>query len=196
MTEEALSRIFDPFFTTKPAGHGLGLAVVQGIVRSHGGVVNVKSTPSRGTTFGVYLPCANDLAIRPPAGESAPSLVRVAATATVLIVEKDDQLRISVAKALRRRGFAVISVPDGHAALDALNGRLDVDVAVVDLTPPGSFGLEAVRQFRMPVILTSDEKDGSIASGPGLTFLRKPYRIAELVERLEESVQRATAHKA
>jgi len=49
----------------------------------------------------------------------------------------------------------------------------------------------------MPVILTSDEKDGSaIASGPGISFLRKPYRIAELVERLEESVQRATAHKA
>jgi PAS domain S-box-containing protein len=202
MSEEAVSRIFDPFFTTKPAGHGLGLAVVQGIVRSHGGVVNVKSAPGRGTSFDVYLPCANDLALRPPASVSRPSLVKVGSGATVLIVEKDDHLRISVAKALRRRGFAVVSAPDGQAALDALNERLDVDVAVVDLTPSGGFGLEAVKQIRMlgrsvPVILTSDDRDGSAAaSGPGISFVQKPYRIAELVERLEESVQRAAAHKA
>jgi signal transduction histidine kinase len=56
MTEEQMARIFDPYFTTKRKGHGLGLAVVQGIVQSHGGVVNVTSTPGKGTTFEVLLP--------------------------------------------------------------------------------------------------------------------------------------------
>jgi len=56
MTEEAIARVFDPFFTTKRTGHGLGLAVVHGIVQSHGGVINVASTPGSGTTFEVLLP--------------------------------------------------------------------------------------------------------------------------------------------
>jgi signal transduction histidine kinase len=57
MTEEEKARIFDPFFTTKPGGHGLGLAVVHGIVNSHGGAINVTSTPGKGTMFEVLLPC-------------------------------------------------------------------------------------------------------------------------------------------
>ena len=57
MTEEIKARIFDPFFTTKPGGRGLGLAVAQGVVRAHGGIMNVLSAPGRGTTFQVFLPC-------------------------------------------------------------------------------------------------------------------------------------------
>jgi signal transduction histidine kinase len=58
MTREVQARMFDPFYTTKQAGRGLGLAVVQGIVRSHGGAINVSSQPARGTTFEILLPCA------------------------------------------------------------------------------------------------------------------------------------------
>jgi signal transduction histidine kinase len=58
MTEEQQRRIFDPVFTTKRTGHGLGLAVVHGIVESHRGAINVTSTPGRGTTFEILLPCA------------------------------------------------------------------------------------------------------------------------------------------
>lgn len=58
MTDEEQARIFDPFFTTKSEGHGLGLAIVHGIVRSHGGAINVVSALGKVTTFSVLLPCA------------------------------------------------------------------------------------------------------------------------------------------
>src|SRR6202158_99775 len=57
MTETVKAKIFDPFFSTKFAGRGLGLAVVQGIVRTHSGDINLRSAPGEGTTFQVLLPC-------------------------------------------------------------------------------------------------------------------------------------------
>ncbi len=60
LSDEAKTRIYDPFFTTKLAGRGLGLAVVQGIVRAHGGAIHVASAPGVGTTFQVHLPCAKE----------------------------------------------------------------------------------------------------------------------------------------
>ena len=70
MTEVEKAKIFDPFFTTKPGGHGLGLALVHGIVQSHGGAINVESTPGRGTTFDILLPRAegrSEIAVTSPA---------------------------------------------------------------------------------------------------------------------------------
>jgi PAS domain S-box-containing protein len=64
MSEEEKGRVFDPFFTTKSKGHGLGLAVVSGIVESHGGRIQVVSSPGRGATFTIFLPCANGSAAR------------------------------------------------------------------------------------------------------------------------------------
>jgi two-component system, cell cycle sensor histidine kinase and response regulator CckA len=60
MTEEVKAKTFDPFFSTKFAGRGLGLAVVQGIVRAHRGVIDLLSIPGQGTTFHVFLPCYSE----------------------------------------------------------------------------------------------------------------------------------------
>src|SRR5204863_9751773 len=57
ISDDIKARIFDPFFTTKPGGRGLGLAVAQGVVSAHGGIMEVVSAPGRGTTFKVLLPC-------------------------------------------------------------------------------------------------------------------------------------------
>jgi len=62
MTPEVKARIFDPFFTTKPEGRGLGLAVIQAIVRRYGGVINVTSAQGQGTRFEIILPCAGEVA--------------------------------------------------------------------------------------------------------------------------------------
>ena len=111
MTEEAKLKIFDPFFTTKFAGCGLGLAVVQGIVRAHSGAINLVSAPGQGTTFQTVLSCSpkssleNQRASRSAAGAEQSNT----RTGTVLVVEDEELLRLAVSKALRKRGFSVIN---------------------------------------------------------------------------------------
>jgi two-component system, cell cycle sensor histidine kinase and response regulator CckA len=200
MTEETRGRIFDPFFTTKgAAGHGLGLAVVQGIVRSHGGAINVTSSPGRGATFEVLLPCASELA-----GQSAVTAIHPAAAGSldryriVLLVEDDDTLRIAIGKALRKRGVSVLSVADGQAAVELFESRAqEIDAVVLDLTLPGISGLEVLRQIRgikpvKRVILTSAYDRDSAASkiafhDAGVDFLRKPYAVGDLLRLLQQS---------
>jgi CheY-like chemotaxis protein/two-component sensor histidine kinase len=200
MTEETRNRIFDPFFTTKGgSGHGLGLAVVQGIVRSHGGAINVTTSPGRGTTFEVLLPCASELACQ----SAVPAVHSVAAGqqdryGIVLLVEDEDTLRIAIGKALRKRGVSVLSVADGQAAVDVFESRArDIGAVVLDLTLPGISGLEVLRQIRgiepgKRVILTSaydrDSAGSTIAfHEEGVDFLRKPYAIGDLLRLLQQA---------
>jgi PAS domain S-box-containing protein len=117
MTQEELARIFDPYFTTKFAGRGLGLAVVQGIVHAHSGVIHVVSTPGIGTTFQVFLPCS----AVPKQRRVTPSAARhdrfQSASTCVLLVEDEEPLRVAVAKILRRNGFSIVEAGDGSARL-------------------------------------------------------------------------------
>jgi hypothetical protein len=95
MTPETLDRIFDPFFTTKFAGRGLGLASVLGIVRAHGGTVQVRSAPGEGTTFEVYLPSVAGGGVRDESDDVRRA--DVPRDGTVLIVEDEEDVRRLVA---------------------------------------------------------------------------------------------------
>jgi len=196
MTEEARRRVFERSFTTKARGHGMGLATVQGIVRSHGGVVNVTSALGHGTTFEVLLPTAGGLVGRVPriAPAIAPDSVN-SGSRTVLLVEKEDHLRISVAKALRRRGFSMLSAADDRSALDIFRDHArEIDVVVLDVPMRGGSGFETLRQMRrlrrgVPAVFTGTMPEAfSHPVEPGVIFLRKPYRIAELLEVLRNSM--------
>jgi PAS domain S-box-containing protein len=200
MTEEVQAKIFDPFFTTKFAGRGLGLAVVQGIVRDHGGSINLASSPGQGTTISIYLPCA--CTGRPSSRES----VQPAAAAeqqrplsgTVLIVEDEDALRVAVAQMLRKKGFLVIEAGDGSSALELVRGyKHGIDAMLLDMTLPGVSSrevFEEARKFhsRLKVILTSaysrQTVDASFNGLPVERFLRKPFPLADLVGSLQEAL--------
>jgi CheY-like chemotaxis protein len=197
MTEEVRARVFDPFFSTKFPGRGLGLAVVQGIVRDHGGAINLVSAPGQGTMFEVVLPCAgvkpqSDRRVgvptsgkeyRPPSG-------------TLLVVEDEDVLRFAVSKMLRKGGFRVIEANDGSSALELIHRRDgEIDLMLLDVTLPGVSSREVVEQARvtrpnLKVILTSAYGRETVETNfAGLRvdhFIRKPFQIADLMSLLQE----------
>jgi two-component system, cell cycle sensor histidine kinase and response regulator CckA len=198
MTEEAKAKIFDPFFTTKFVGRGLGLAVVQGIVRDHGGTINVVSTPGRGATFQVLLPCSLKRVLRPSAGSSTGAEQANNRVGTILIVEDEELLRIAVSKALRKRGFSVIEASDGSAGMELMQKHKDdIDVILLDVTLPGRSSreiLDEVRRIRpnLKVILTSaydrNTVEASFTGLPITSFIRKPFQLSDLAGMLQDAL--------
>jgi PAS domain S-box-containing protein len=92
MTEAEQAKIFDPFFTTKPGGHGLGLAVVRGIVQTHRGTIHVVSSPESGTTFKVRLPCEPArMEVASSVDYGAPANDILLAPKRVLLIDDEDR---------------------------------------------------------------------------------------------------------
>jgi CheY-like chemotaxis protein len=202
MTEEAKAKIFDPFYTTKFAGRGLGLAVVQGVVRAHGGVIDVVSAPGKGATFRVLLPCTPKRALEAQnaiissTAEGSHALTRT--RATVLVVEDEEVLRLAVSKALQKRGFSVMEAKDGTVAMDLMRTRGDdIDVILLDVTLPGTSSREVFEEAQrmranLKVVLTSAyDRRTADASFPGLRitqFIRKPFRLDDLAGTLRDAM--------
>ena len=196
MTEEICARIFDPYFTTKFAGRGWGLAAVQGIVRGHGGTINVTSRPHQGSRFEVLLPCISE------APQDCHDIATPAATAestsfcrTALLVEDEDHLRFATSTMLRKQGLTVIEADNGLEAVDLFQANhRAIDVVLLDLTLPGISGravLEELRRIQpdVKVIITSaysqDHALGCIAGQP-CRYIRKPYRLSGLLDLFRE----------
>jgi CheY-like chemotaxis protein len=198
MTEELQAKVFDPFFSTKLAGRGLGLAVVQGIVRDHGGFINLLSVPGKGTTFEILLPCAGE-AVPPSTGAVARPHAKehLHASGSVLVVEDETALRLAISAMLQEKGFRVIEAIDGYSALDLVRSqKYEIDAMLLDVTLPGVSSreiFEEARQLRpnLKIILTSAYSRETVeASFAGLRverFIRKPFRFVDLMSLLQEA---------
>jgi PAS domain S-box-containing protein len=194
MSAEIQAKVFDPFFTTKSQGRGLGLAVVQGIVRNLGGTIVVTSELNKGSTFRISLPCAEGTAGASSHVESvAVDLAAPSPHATVLVVEDEDDLRRPVAKMLRKIGFEVFEAADGYSAIEVL--RTDggkFDVILLDMTMPGASSGEIIAQAantkpEIRVILTSaysQEVASTMSQAQIHSFIRKPFLLADLVSAI------------
>jgi signal transduction histidine kinase/ActR/RegA family two-component response regulator len=202
MSAETQTRLFDPFFTTKSGGRGLGLAVVDGIVRGLRGTIHVMSEPGKGTTFQVLLPAVETMAgaaSEPISGAVAPE--GASQEFTVLVVEDEDALRQAVVKMLRRAGFEVLEAANGTIATDLLrvNGG-QIDLILLDMTIPGASSHEVAAvaaQVRpdLKVVLTSaygEEIARTTSAMQTCSFIRKPFQLGVLVQTLQ-NVLRAGA---
>jgi PAS domain S-box-containing protein len=198
MSPEMLAKVLDPFFSTKGAGHGLGLAVVHGIVRSLRGSIQIASEPGRGTTFQVFLPCAETgaEATREPKLEAG-AAAGPSQESIVLVVEDEDALRQPVVSMLRIAGFTVLEARDGATAIDLLraNGG-KIDVILLDMTIPGASSHEVVAEATrvrpdIRVILTSAYSQEMLKPPVEASqihgFIRKPYQLGDLVNTLRKA---------
>ncbi|MDP1921897.1 MAG: ATP-binding protein [Myxococcales bacterium] len=194
MRPEVVARVFEPFFTTKPAGQGtgLGLAVVEGIVRQSGGHVTVHSTVGEGTRFEVLLPRTE---VTVPDQVTAPVERRGnGAGLTVLVIEDEAALRKVVTRMLDAAGFRVLVAADGEEAVALMQREApEVHLVVTDVVMPRLDGPATVRRLRehqpgLKALFVSGYTDRPLealgATSPNSAFLGKPFRTDELVAAL------------
>ncbi len=199
MEPETRARMFDPFFTTKSHGRGLGLAVVQGIVRRLGGAITARSEPSQGTTLQILLPVVGEFPMERQDRATATGNDRRAAHGCFLVVEDEEPLRLAVSKMLRNKGFMVLEASSGSDALVKLRAHTDeVTVMLLDVTLPGIASTDVLREANrlrpdLRVILTSAYAKESVAAKfadfGSQIYLRKPYLLADLLTLLEPEVR-------
>jgi two-component system cell cycle sensor histidine kinase/response regulator CckA len=187
MSAATLDKIFEPFFSTKFAGRGLGLAVVLGIVRRHGGALQVDSAIGAGTTFRCWLPIAQE---RPAEATVRESYVNVRGDGTILLVDDDDAVRETARLMLKSIGYDVLAASSGAEALSlfAQHGS-SVRGVLLDLSMPEMDGRDVFRallraQPELKVLLMSgfDRREALRGFGPVRPqgFLQKPLHLEVL----------------
>jgi two-component system cell cycle sensor histidine kinase/response regulator CckA len=190
--------IFEPFFTTKEAGKGtgLGLASVYGIVKNHGGFVNVESASGKGTTFTLYLP-TTDLPVQGE-GEVEKSFLDASGFEhhSILLVDDEEPILRTSAKALQTMGFKALTAKDGREALELFKANQgNISAVILDMVMPGLSGLETFEALRamdpeVKVLLASGysrEGQATMLLEAGCQgFIEKPFDHRELSEKLKE----------
>ncbi len=199
MTPEVRQRIFEPFFTTKGVGHGtgLGLAVVHGIVTQSGGMIDVQSELGVGTTFRVYLPALEEVAMTPVPDSAMESL---GGTETILLVEDDDSLRKIALRTLKRLGYTILQAEHGEEALAIVaNHTGPIHLLLTDVVMPRMDGRELAERLapalpELRVLYTSGYTDDAVVRHGVLqaqvAFIAKPYTPAALRRKVREVLDR------
>jgi signal transduction histidine kinase/CheY-like chemotaxis protein len=202
MSEDVQARIFEPFFTTRPnnEGAGLGLAIVHGIVKGHGGAIRVQTAPNAGSLFEVALPISASASPTEEAAEP-PATSRPARNTRVLVVDDEPMIVNLTVKTLNRLGMVATGCREPEEAFALFRQDPDAfDVVVTDQTMPGMSGLcltEELLKLRpdLPIIMAtgySAEANEERARAIGVRcFVQKPVDLRDLaasIERLSEPV--------
>jgi len=195
MSGEIQARIFEPFFTTKDKGRGtgLGLSMVYGIVKQHGGYIGVRSEEGRGTTFEIYLPCANESdETRPEAGRERGAESR--GSETILLVEDEGDVRELAREILEMAGYTVLEAARGEEALRLCHDSAKpIDLLLTDVVMPQMSGPELAKKIvdlrpRTKVVYMSGYTDDALGHHgvlePDIVLLPKPFTPESLLQHL------------
>jgi CheY-like chemotaxis protein len=199
MTPETRGRIFEPFFTTKEPGKGtgLGLAVVFGIVQTHKGFIDVESVLAKGTTFRIYLP-ASQIA-EPIMVKDEETLEEIpGGTETLLVVEDEEMLMMTLRMSLVEKGYTVLSAEDGLTALKIYQEKKhDIALVLTDLGLPKMTGLEECVQIKIlnpkarMIVATgylAPEMKSEFLKVGIQHFLIKPYDLKQVLKVVREVI--------
>ena len=197
MDAATIGRIFEPFFTTKEQGRGtgMGLATTYGIVKQHGGWIDVHSEVGVGTTFEILFPTHTGVIAAAIAPAESAAVNGKPVDGTILVVEDEEMLRVFVTEVLESFGYRVLSAANGAEALEIWEReKSNIDLLLTDIVMPESIsGRQLARQLmqdnqQLKVIYTSGYSPELIGtefeSESHSNFLAKPYhsdRLAKLV---------------
>ncbi len=202
MDAETRARIFEPFFTTKRDGRGLGLAAAIGIVRGHGGAIDIKSERNAGTTFSVWLPCEDaeeSPLVLPERPKAPPSEAPAPAEGTVLVVDDDPRFLEAAVDMTRGLGYSVVTAQSGGEAVELFRERAaSFDAVLLDVLMPDLDGWEVLRHLRedrpeVPVVLMSgfvpEPEHARVDRAEADGFLQKPFLMEDLRRVLRSAVR-------
>ena len=194
MDKETIKHIFEPFFTTKEMGRGtgLGLASAYGIMKGHGGYIDVESKKGQGTTFSIYLPASE----KEVQGVVKTAEQVIEGAGTVLLVD-DEEVILEVGQALlEAMGYRVLVARDGKEAIELYKkSSNDIDIVVLDIVMPNMGGGEAYDHIKeintdVKVLLSTgfsiDGEAKAILQRGCNGFIQKPFRMNELAEKIGE----------
>jgi len=193
MTPEVLARAAEPFFTTKPVGKGtgLGLSMSHGVVKAHGGTLELSSAPGQGTQVKLRLPRI------PAPGETEPPRPPQTSTrlSKVLLVDDDEDVRILMTRMLKRAGVAQAeAVAGGQEALESLGAGPLPDLVVLDQNMPGLDGVQTLALIRglypdLPVLISSGQpgiQEWPCFKQPNVAVISKPFTLEEVLSKLQD----------
>jgi PAS domain S-box-containing protein len=197
MDEATRSRIFEPFFTTKEVGKGtgLGMSIVYGIVQQHNGLIEVVSSPGRGTRISLYLPLAAE-GDADASDASAHREIR-GGSETILLGEDDPGVRKLVATALATYGYRVIEAHDGEDAVEKFTlHRKEIDFILMDMIMPRKSGREAYEEIirikpGVKVLFLSGYtadfiKGRGLVAEEGIELVMKPVQPVDLLAKIRQ----------
>lgn len=191
MDPKTLSHAIEPFFTTKEVGQGtgLGLSMVHGLAAQSGGELIVRSAPGEGTTAEIWLPSAPREANTESVQDAGVPLAEQ--SQTVLLVDDEDLVRMSVAENLRELGYEVVETASAATALEHVRSGLAPNLLITDHMMPNMTGAQLASELRgivpgLQILMITGYADLTAEQAQGNAVLAKPFRMAELGTRVAE----------
>jgi PAS domain S-box-containing protein len=199
IAQEVLGNVMDPFFTTKEEnkGTGLGLSMTYGVIKAHGGTIDITSQPGQGTLVKIRIPRIP----APEQGESVYAALPFLGSVTVFLVDDDKDVRFLMAQMLKQAGvLRVKTFPGGKEALESLRSGELPDLIILDQNMPGLNGTQTMEGIRslhpdLPILISSGQPDIEeldCFKQPRVAVISKPFTMVEIQTKLAQFAHEPT----